>query len=173
MMKKLLVLLSVLVLASMANAAVYLSIDGVNASDGTEEIQDLGGTVTVYVMDNAGGSSYTYYLDMLKVAGGGHATMTYPSVYAAAGDLATISGDYSTTTLYDYELFAGDSGGNVLTGVHFSSVITESGAVDDTFNVDLIDYGVGTLDTITFTIVPEPMTVALLGLGGLFLRRRK
>jgi outer membrane lipoprotein-sorting protein len=173
MMKKLLVLLIILVLASVANAAMSLSIDGVNPSDGTEDIEDLGGTVTVYVLDSTGGSSYTYYLDMLKVAGGGKATMAYPSVYTEAGDLAEVSGDYSTTTLYDYELFAGDSGGNVLTGRHFSSVITESGSVGDTFNVELIDYGVATLDTITFTIVPEPMTIALLGLGGLFLRRRK
>jgi hypothetical protein len=171
MMKKLLVLLIILVLASIANAAMYLSIDGVNASDGTEDIDDLGGTVTVYVISDDS-SPYTYYLDMLKVAGGGHATMTQPSIHTNAGDIAQVN-SYSTATLYDWELIAADSTGNIVSGVHFYSTITESGNVGDTFLVDLIEYGVGSLDTITLTIIPEPMTIALLGLGGLFLRRRK
>ena len=37
-----------------------------------------------------------------------------------------------------------------------------------------VTYPAGTLfDTIDVTVVPEPMTVVLLGLGGVFLRRRK
>jgi len=39
--------------------------------------------------------------------------------------------------------------------------------------ITLMDTGGNTLDTITISQIPEPMTVALLGLGGLFLRRRK
>jgi len=34
-------------------------------------------------------------------------------------------------------------------------------------------YTIGTLNTLPVSVIPEPMTIALLGLGGLFLRRRK
>ena len=37
----------------------------------------------------------------------------------------------------------------------------------------LLDMSLGILDTITIHQIPEPITIALLGLGGLFLRRRK
>lgn len=39
--------------------------------------------------------------------------------------------------------------------------------------IDVYDYALGTPLVGTITIIPEPMTIALLGLGGLFLRRRK
>ncbi len=44
---------------------------------------------------------------------------------------------------------------------------------DSTETVWLIDEGMNIIDTITIHQVPEPITMALLGLGGLFLRRRK
>ncbi len=42
------------------------------------------------------------------------------------------------------------------------------------FNIQLVDYhGYSpTIDNIRFTIIPEPMTLGLFGLGGLMLRRR-
>ena len=39
--------------------------------------------------------------------------------------------------------------------------------------IDLMDEGLGVLDSIIIHQIPEPMTMALLGLGGLFLRRRR
>ncbi len=48
-------------------------------------------------------------------------------------------------------------------------------SLGDTATVSLFfdpEYGVP-VDSVAITIIPEPMTVILLGLGGLFLRRRK
>jgi hypothetical protein len=42
------------------------------------------------------------------------------------------------------------------------------------FNIKLVDYqGYSpTIDNIKFTIIPEPMTLLLIGLGGIMIRRR-
>jgi hypothetical protein len=56
----------------------------------------------------------------------------------------------------------------------FSTIITltaENFRIHNAFNIDLTGY-TGP-DALEIHICPEPMTVALLGLGGLFLRRRK
>ena len=48
---------------------------------------------------------------------------------------------------------------------------------DSLFNIQLIDrtqYGYSpAIDNIKFTIIPEPMSMGLLALGGLLIRRRK
>ena len=65
----------------------------------------------------------------------------------------------------------------------FSATINEDGTIGMA-NVSCIDpygsppmpppyYTIGTLNGLDVTIVPEPMTIMLLGLGGLFLRRRR
>ena len=65
-----------------------------------------------------------------------------------AGDMATISFVVTATTTIDV-VSGGFDGSDAVVG-------------------DGDDYGVATI-----TVIPEPMTMALLGLGGLFLRRRK
>jgi len=54
------------------------------------------------------------------------------------------------------------------------SLSNKSGAsLDDIYNVQILDGSFGILSSYQVKVVPEPMTIALLGLGGLFLRRRK
>jgi hypothetical protein len=48
----------------------------------------------------------------------------------------------------------------------------ETGEVDENFN-PIFEYSPEVFDTQVIHAIPEPMTLGLLGLGGLFLRRRK
>jgi len=59
----------------------------------------------------------------------------------------------------------------VLAGDQFWTTLTLTGSA---VQIDLLDADAETvLDSVTLVVIPEPMTIALLGLGGLFLRRRK
>ena len=49
----------------------------------------------------------------------------------------------------------------------------QSTLAGSTETIWLIDGGMNILDTVTIHQIPEPITMVLLGLGGLFLRRRK
>jgi len=172
-MKKFLVLAMILGLSVSANGALTgLNVDGTTSidADGLADIE-TGATVTVYVLAGADAST-AGYLDMLK----GKATMPWGNlakIMPGAGDLGGPAQDYSTETLYDYYFGVASSTGTYPGGLVLSAQVTATGAVGQTFNVDLINEALTTVDTITFTITPEPMTIALLGLGGLFLRRRK
>jgi len=62
---------------------------------------------------------------------------------------------------------------DILPGVQFEISVFIAN-VGDVYTIDLYasDW-VTILDSGTVTVVPEPMTIALLGLGGLFLLRRR
>lgn len=159
-MKKMLVLALVLGIASLASATVTVSVSSNTVA--------VGGTVTVSVSsDNTDG--YVKYLDMVK----GTATLGTVSKLPAAGAQADVI-DYSTGTLYDIGLTAADFTNTPTAGIHFTVLATATGNVGDTFTLDLLnDQTFDVASTQTVTIIPEPVTMALLGIGGLFLRRRK
>ena len=164
-----LMMVLLLAVAPLSSATITgLSVDGTTTPDvdGVATV-GLGGVITISCIgDTASGFEY---LDMAK----GYATMATPVATAAAGDLAGVF-DWSTGVNYDFELTTADSGGSYPGGVVFNANITATGIVGDTFTVDVLDgVNYAVLDTVTVTIVPEPATIALLGLGGLLLRKRK
>ena len=173
-MKKLLVLMLVLGMASLANAALVLSIyvDGVEA--GSAASVDIGDTITIDVYSNEEGS-YDAYLAMssgLEYADWAGITMydLTPGVSIAAntyyaGALAGFDTYLLNNSTFDIE-------NQPAAGIAFS--LSFLGVAEGTVDVKL-DHDVwgSTVDTLAVTVIPEPMTLALLGLGGLFLRRKK
>jgi hypothetical protein len=198
MMKKLLVLALVLGLASSASAAlsgIQLSVDG--ATDGT------GNTTEIYipisselVIDVYGPAGYDW-LGYIIIEGnppqGGewgdddahgadvlnayYTNQSYPITYAAAGD-SDLSGTQRYTEVdwgWGYELSA-NSATSVPGGRQFDVIYHCTGPESEYVTITLWDDAEGYVtpqDTILIHQVPEPMTIALLGLGGLFLLRRR
>ena len=168
-MKKSLILLLVFGLASVANAAtVGLSVDGttvVNAADIDITVSPL---INLMVISDTDDHPWLMEVSVLQA----DATLGTPVPTAAAGALAAAI-DFSGAGLWDYELTTSGAPGTVFAGVQWNMDLTALGALGDTFLVNLGPYGQTPVSTIEFTLVPEPMTVALLGLGGLFLLRRR
>ena len=68
------------------------------------------------------------------------------------------------------------SGTGLGAGYHQFSVITPvipAGTIAGEFGITFAGSGTFALDDASMAVVPEPMTLGLLGLGGLFLRRRR
>jgi hypothetical protein len=176
MMRKLLILMLVLGMASMANAALTILVDGVDV--GNEITIASSETIWIGIHDDTGGTQYgaaviiaddvdsqangawtggnNYYAPP-ATPGGGNAYYGYFS--GGIGDVWYLVDQAATTSMPtaglqgDYE-FHCVAPGDVL--------------------IKLTDYGLtNALDTITIHQIPEPVTLALLGLGGLLLRRRK
>ena len=163
-MKKLLIFMLVLGMTSAANATIEMAVDGVVVADTTLESFTLSAELT-------SGDVLRYDIGF-KIIGAG------------AFDISAIS--FPSDPLFDlpgkvevkpgYELFvtqaqifsaAVPAPATLVTGIGFS------GGVQDQTTIEMWDTtGQGALIG-TLPIVPEPMTIALLGLGGLFLLRRR
>ena len=85
-----------------------------------------------------------------------------------------------TTLWFNYFIITGPSSdpANILSGDQFAIQISVVGLAEgEVATLDLTDSTFAALDSISImgvaAVVPEPMTMALLGLCGLFLRRRK
>jgi hypothetical protein len=166
-MKKLLVLLLVLGMASAANAAVVgLSVDGVNVSDGSE-LYDPSETITLYVLSDT--DDYPWLMEVSVLMA--DATLGAPSPTANAGGMASWV-DYSGGGLWDYELSTAGAPGSVKAGQQWIMNLTPNMPMAGMFIVNLGPYGEPPVSSIEF-YVPEPVTIALLGLGGLLVLRRR
>ena len=162
-MKKLMILMLVLGLVSTANAALVLSFDG----DTNTEVTTVGPsdyfTIDVYSTDGTDGEFWVYLEGDISYTGAG----TIISPPAPSGMAAA---EYFTGLLS--MLLPAPTVGSI--GTWWEIEVHCDGPLDGLITlVGPSGYKTETLDTLLIHQTPEPMTIALLGLGGLFLRRRK
>jgi hypothetical protein len=167
MMKKLLILMLVLGMTSAASAALTWSADPITVG--------VGDTIAVTIDSS----------DALPYAGGPAWVGADPSAVAsiasivqlaAAGEDAVVDDPTATGWPGWWTINAldttGTPGDTMAAGPQWT--VTISGDSVGTYVISSDSYGsAGADDLLTINVVPEPMTIALLGLGGLFLLRRR
>lgn len=158
-MKKLMVLALVLGVAALANAGLVLKVDGADVA-GPVKVNP-GAEVKVSIFGDA-----KAYNAFTEITGG----ISY-GAFAFTGN----AGDMSKS-----EALAGYPGWYLLTVAGGPSAPTTAGEqvlvtlkVDQDGVFNLYDGDEQFLSGIAFTVIPEPMTMGLLALGGLFIRRKK
>ena len=181
-MKKLLVLALVLGLATAASAVTMdIYVNGA-AYDGSSDVA-INDVITIAINDPTpnpplasmpSGGFAEFKIDV--TAGSYNADAAFVSGVWAMGGIGSTAADGGFDVVVNGQLnpYAPQSAGDLIT-------LTFDITADTTIDVIYGSYqnALGTtyhdaaaFDAVTLT-VPEPMTVALLGLGGLFLRRRK
>jgi hypothetical protein len=168
-MKKALVLAMTLVASVSFGATMTLNVDGA-AWDGSDVLDTASLSVVIEVSGAAGGPS-DYGISLSNATGASVATGDVQWLIAPSAWSETAEGQGFAVSSYSGTL---NSFGSAQTGV--------------VMQIDFKPAAVGTLDIVTtggtlpggnpaditgVNIVPEPMTMALLGLGGMLIRRKK
>jgi len=184
-MKKLIVLSLMLGIASVANATILqLSVDGVTNGDATQEITinvcdyvviDIHGPADspllgYIIIEEDGGEDGGEWVD------GSYNEVNYPVVHAAAGDMAGVVAYTESGWGDGYEVTADYTPYSSIEDGLWFEFLFHCTKMDETVTISLWDDDLGyetPVDTIIIHQIPEPMTIALLGLGGLLLRRRR
>lgn len=162
-MKKLLVLLMVLGLVSSANAALSISLSATTVAVGGDVVLSVSSSDTepwagfLILSEDT-----TNWPDPI------HASYDGSMTTSGIGD----QGHASPSGLSAWDLQA--AGTSVLPVAGNQFVINVKGVQVGTIYVNLADTSYTNMfDDMALVVTPEPMTIVLLGLGGLFLRRRK
>jgi hypothetical protein len=164
MMKKLLVLMLVLVLTSSAGAALSLVPENLTLSS-------AGDTGTIQVVSDVDGP-YDCWIGLMDLS-----VAEYDGIPTFING-PNPDGDVIDHPPYDPQwigtiIVASLYPGNpILAGAHINVNLVGIAAGVTTLGIYAGD-GVTLFDTATITVLPEPVTIAMLALGGLFLLRRR
>jgi hypothetical protein len=162
-MKKLIILMLVLGLASVTNAALVLSFNGDTTVEVTTVAPSTYFTIDVYSTDGTDGEFWVYIEGDVSYTGGG-------TIYSPPAPGTMVASEYFPTLISCLM----DPPAVGAPGTWWEIEVHCDGPLDGLITLcDDTGYKTGTLDTLLIHQIPEPMTIALLGLGGLFLRRRK
>ena len=180
-MRKLLILIVVLGMASLAHAGLTITVGAQGVGVDVGDTYTMAPTDYIWIGIDAQGvqpDPPKQWMAFLNIADpcspgswtGGNMTYSPPEIALAYNTY------YGVNPYYGDTWYANNSDGNP------GSIAGDGLSADFEFHCDgegdvlitLVDYSTGlVVDTLTITQIPEPITLALLGLGGLFLRRRK
>jgi hypothetical protein len=125
---------------------------------------------TLSVVSDTDNYIYTNYLSVGDATYGNFGVIT---IHPAAGDDAEVTYDP-----YDYlaTIKARDNtpplDDSIKAGTHFSTPITYTGtSPSETLQIDLLDDALNVIDSVR--VIPEPVTMSLLALGGLVMLRKR
>jgi hypothetical protein len=168
MMKRLLVMMLVLSMAVVANAGLLITVDGVvDPADSTISLTPSDTVILGIWSDGEGGGGGTFYFG----TAGPSSLDASEAVLPLGGTLMTMDDAVLAESLGVQNPFIvmelGDMTGTLVGGLEFHC----EGPDDVIVYLMGVDYTIE--DTQIIHQVPEPMTIALLGIGGLLLRRKK
>jgi hypothetical protein len=179
MMKKLLTIVLVLGLASVATAQPVLNLT-VNGADVAEYTMTVGDIINIGINSDGIGGTNGKYSGALVI--NAMSTDTGTGIWAGGSNLYNGPGE-------PLEFLSGAAA--IVVSAQVSAVVATNAVLDDYAQAGIgMDYAFectgegdvtiqmmndvyGPGDILTIHQIPEPITFALLGLGGLFLRRRK
>ena len=176
MMRKLITVLIVLGMASVVNAAVVLSIDG---STTQSEISLAASETFVLglVSDSSTTGFVSSYFALIAPASLPDGSLGTPIADLTGETLFSVIQTYSDATLGDGYAMTPATMGNIPAGTWYTMTYTQNLANYPVVITLYGDDGTGAPDAGNeidmVTVIPEPATIALLGLGGLLLRRRR
>jgi hypothetical protein len=163
-MKKVVVLSLVLGLVSGANAA--LSLVG-----GTDPIE-IGDTASIFVANSEGGA-YTGWLSIANppTAAGLQSVEFTPEGNPSGSSTITQHPEYTDAQWIEFSVLSMPPA-QIAAGNHLE--LTVVGLSEGTTQLNLYGAdGEQVVASVDLNVIPEPMTIALLGLGGVFLLRRR
>ncbi len=178
-MRKLVTLILVLGLATVANASLLLSVDG-DTDPGTVNV-DVYDTLNIDIWGDGATAGGSFYLG-ISTGGAGSLDIdsivwyyvgdTQSAAWLDDSDVAGVLGvDNPFVNLMIGDYPSGTETPDPLSGTLLDNIIFACSGEGE-LTILLYDGEGGFLDDQIINQVPEPMTLALLGLGGLLLRRK-